>query len=190
MISTARSYILVKSIVFVGMMGSGKTAVGRLVAQRIGVPFADTDTAVEVSERMSIASLFEEKGETYFRDCETRLLEGLLSGPSRAISLGGGGFMQERNRKIIRERARSVWLKADADLLWSRVGHKTGRPLLRTENPYETLVALLAERTPTYETSDIRVLAEEGLSKDDMADKVVAELLAYSERHELLVRAA
>lgn len=189
MISTARSYILVKSIVFVGMMGSGKTAVGRLVAQRIGVPFADTDTAVEVSERMSIASLFDEKGETYFRDCETRLLEGLLSGPSRAISIGGGGFMQERNRRIIRERARSVWLKVDADLLWSRVGHKTGRPLLRTENPYETLLALLAERTPTYETADVRVSAEEGLSKDDMADKVVAELLAYSERHELLVRA-
>ena len=186
--TTARSYILTKSIVFVGMMGSGKTAIGRLVAKKMGVPFADTDSGIENSERMSISSLFDAKGENYFRERESALLLDLLSGPARAISLGGGGFMQDRNREFIRQRAKSIWLEVDVDLLWSRVGRKTGRPLLKTMDPYGTLVALLSERTPIYEMADIRVRAEEGLSKSDMADKVVAELLAYSETHALLAR--
>ena len=186
MISLAHSHTLSKSIVFVGMMGSGKTAIGRAVATRIGVPFGDTDMEVETRERMTIVSLFSEKGEAYFRDCETRALRTLLSGPVRAVSLGGGGFLSDRNRGLLRNRAVSVWLKADLDLLWSRVRHKGKRPLLKTEDPYGTLAALLEQRTPIYAQADIHVSADKRFSKDDMADNVVSELLKYSETNELL----
>ncbi len=172
-----------KNLVFVGMMGSGKSAIGKLVASKIGVPFADTDVEVENIERIPIVELFKERGEEYFRDQETQVLRNLLSGPPRLVALGGGGFLSDRNRQIIRSRGVSVWLSADAGLLWSRVKDKTHRPLLQTMDPYATLVDMLARRTPFYEMADLRVQAQDGLSKEEMAQKVADAISVYLLQH-------
>ena len=170
---------LKRSIVFVGMMGCGKTTIGRLAAGRLGLPFADTDIEIESGERNSIVELFAEKGEAYFRAIEAEILSCLLSGPPRAISIGGGAFLSDANREVIRRRAVSVWLDADVDLLWERVKNKTERPLLRTEDPYRTLAELLEQRIPIYSSADVRVQAEHGLSKEGMVEKVVVEVSNY-----------
>ena len=181
-------YTLNKSVVFVGMMGCGKTAIGRIVARLVGVPFIDTDTEIEAAERMSIVDLFRERGEEYFRRSEARALKNALDGPVRAIALGGGGFLFENNRKIIGERGLSVWLDADADLLWERTKKKATRPLLQTADPYQTLVRLLAQRTDDYRKADVRVRSEHGLSKEGMARKVIDGIVAESRIGHALAR--
>ncbi len=181
-------YTLKKSVVFVGMMGCGKTAVGQIVARHVGVPFIDTDTEIETAERMSIVELFRSRGEAYFRHRESVALQEALDGPVRAIALGGGGFLFENNRQIIGKCGFSVWLDADADLLRERTRKKATRPLLQTGNPYQTLVDLLAQRTPDYRKADIRVKSEHGLSKEKMAEKVIKCIIAEPRIEKFLVR--
>lgn len=160
----------------IGLMGAGKTAVGSAVARILGVPFRDSDQEIEAAANMTIAEIFERDGEAFFREKETQVLARLLAGPPCILSTGGGAYLRAENRALISEKGVAVWIKADLDLLWSRVRHKNTRPLLRTDNPRETLARLLAEREPAYSKAEIVVEAEPGLSVEEMARKVVRTL--------------
>jgi shikimate kinase len=126
----------------------------------------------------TIAEIFERDGEPFFRHKESQVIGRLLTGPPCVLSTGGGAFMSETNRRLIAERGVSVWLRADLDLLWNRVRHKTTRPLLRTANPRETLRALCEARNPVYALADIAVDAQADLSIEGMARKVLTALAA------------
>ena len=167
---------LKKSVVMVGMMGSGKTAVGTQLSRLLSVPFIDSDEAITAAANSSIADIFERDGEAFFRQKETEVLRRLLEGPPCVLSTGGGAFMAEVNRKMIAAKGVSVWLRADLDLLWQRVRHKTTRPLLRTANPRATLKEIYAARVPLYSLADLAVDAGVDLSIDDMARRVVEAL--------------
>jgi shikimate kinase len=162
----------------VGMMGAGKTAVGTAVARLLGVPFLDSDEEIVRAADRSIAEIFERDGEPFFRARETEVLSRLLKGTPCILSTGGGAFLSETNRALIAEFGVSVWLRADLDLLWQRVRHKTTRPLLRTDNPRETLRTLYAARRPFYQMAEIAVDSEASYSVEDMARRVVAALAA------------
>jgi len=167
---------LTRSVVLVGMMGAGKTAVGTQLARQLRVAFLDSDAEIERAANRSIAEIFARDGEVFFRARESEVLTRLLAGPPAILSTGGGAFMSEANRALIADLGISVWLKADIDLLWQRVRAKTTRPLLRTADPLATLTALLAARAPIYGLAQVVVEAEAGLSVDGMARKVVAAL--------------
>jgi len=160
----------------VGMMGSGKTAVGTQLSRLLSVPFIDSDDAIIAAANRSIAEIFERDGEPFFRQKETQVLERLLEGPACVLSTGGGAFMSETNRAMIAAKAASVWLRADLDLLWQRVRHKTTRPLLRTANPRATLRTIHEARGPVYALADLAVDADADLSIDDMARRVLEAL--------------
>ena len=176
--SDAGPWKLKKTVVLVGMMGAGKTAVGRVLAAKLHVPFLDSDAEIVTAAAMSIAEIFERDGEAFFRDRETQVIDRLLEDERGILSTGGGAFMAERNRKLMSEKGVSVWLKADLGLLWNRVKHKDTRPLLRTSNPYETLRELYEARGPIYQQADLAVEARSEYSIDDMAEKVLEALTA------------
>ncbi|MFP1644899.1 shikimate kinase [Pontitalea aquivivens] len=167
---------LTRPVVLVGMMGSGKTAVGTALARLLGVPFLDSDEEIERAAQMTVSEIFARDGEAFFRARESEVLARLLAGVPAVVSTGGGAFMADRNRTAIAERGVSVWLKADLDLLWNRVRHKNTRPLLRTPDPKGTLARLLTDREPVYALAQVVVEAQPGLSIEDMAQKVVAAL--------------
>ncbi len=172
-------YHLTKTIAVIGLMGAGKTAVGTLVAQKLGAQFLDSDHEIERAANMSVAEIFDRDGEAFFRAKESQVLERLLKGPPCILSTGGGAYLAAQNRALISEHGVALWLRADIDLLWSRVRHKDSRPLLRTDNPRETLENLLRTRTPLYQQAEIWVDGEQGLSLEEMATKVVDTLLAH-----------
>lgn len=174
---------LKKTIVMVGMMGAGKTAVGTAVARSLSVPFLDSDEEIVKAAHRSIAEIFARDGEPFFRARETEVLGRLLRGTPCILSTGGGAFLSPANRALIAEAGVSVWLRADLDLLWQRVRHKTTRPLLRTDNPRETLRQLYEARVPVYALADIAVDSAAELSVEDMAVKVIA---ALAERPDVL----
>lgn len=176
-------YIVKKTIVMVGMMGAGKTAVGRALAARLSVPFLDSDEEIATAANMSIAEIFARDGEAFFRDKESQVIERLLREQKGVLSTGGGAFLAERNRTMISKMGVSVWLKADLALLWARVRHKDTRPLLRTANPKATLNEIYDARVPLYSLADVAVQADAQYSIDDMADAVLA---ALSERVDVL----
>ncbi|MDT8326130.1 MAG: shikimate kinase [Roseovarius sp.] len=171
-VSASRHWNLKKTVVLVGMMGAGKTAVGKALAARLGVPFLDSDAEIEKAANMTIAEIFQRDGEAFFRNRETEVIDRLLDSHRGILSTGGGAFMAERNRTLISEKGVSVWLNADMDLLWSRVKGKNTRPLLRTANPYQTLKALYDARVPTYALADLNVKARSEYSIDAMAEQV------------------
>lgn len=158
------------------MMGAGKTAVGTQLARILGVPFLDSDEAIEKAANMSITEIFERDGEAFFRAKESQVLARLLAGAPSILSTGGGAFLSASNRAIIAERGVAVWLKADLDLLWNRVRHKATRPLLRTANPKETLQTMLAAREPVYAEAGLAVQARPEYSVEDMAGRVIEAL--------------
>ncbi|RAZ83376.1 shikimate kinase [Cereibacter johrii] len=162
---------LKKTVVMVGMMGAGKTAVGSALARCLNVPFLDSDEEIERAANRTIAEIFARDGEPFFREKESQVLARLLRGNPCVLSTGGGAFMAEDNRRMIREQGVSVWLKADLDVLWHRVRHKATRPLLRTPNPRETLRALLEARDPVYAQADLAVESGEG-TVEQMAVRV------------------
>ncbi|NNK78248.1 MAG: shikimate kinase [Litoreibacter sp.] len=172
----ANAGVLTQPVVLVGMMGSGKTAVGGALARMLGVDFLDSDDAIVTAANMSIAEIFERDGEPFFRKRETEVLARLLDGKPAVLSTGGGAFLSPENRELIADRAVSVWLKADLDLLWSRVRHKTTRPLLRTDNPYETLKEIAGERNPIYAKAELAVEAHADYSIEQMAQSVYETL--------------
>ena len=165
-----------KTIVLVGMMGCGKTAVGTALARQLGVPFLDSDAEIEAAANMTIAEIFARDGEPFFREKETQVIARLLDEGRGVLSTGGGAFLSERNRDLITDKGVSVWLKADLDLLWSRVRHKDTRPLLRTPDPYRTLADLYAARVPLYAKADLAVQARPDYSIDEMAGAVIDAL--------------
>lgn len=178
-IFSENTYQLTQSVVMIGMMGAGKTAVGRALADLLHVPFVDSDHEIEAAAKRTIAEIFERDGETFFRSRETEIIARILSGKPSIVSTGGGAFLQARNRDTISEGGVAVWLKADLDLLWERVRHKTTRPLLRTDDPKATLEELYHQRTPVYAEAAISVEAEPGLSIAGMAEKVALALLDH-----------
>ena len=169
--------VLQKTAVLVGMMGSGKTAVGTALARLLEAPFLDSDAEIEKAADRTIAEIFDRDGEAFFRDKETQVISRLLDAECGVLSTGGGAYLSARNRQIISDKGVAVWLRADQELLWSRVRHKNTRPLLRTKNPRETLRQLCAQREPIYALAELAVEAKREYSVNQMADKVVAALL-------------
>ena len=167
---------LTRSVVLVGMMGSGKTAIGRALAAQLGVEIRDSDAEIVTSAQLSIAEIFEKYGEAFFRDKEGKVIERLLSGPPCILSTGGGAWMSPDNRAMLDAQACVVWLQADLELLWARVRHKTHRPLLRTADPKATLTALLEDRTPAYALAPHKVRVAPGWSIEKTASEVMAVL--------------
>ncbi|RBI85112.1 shikimate kinase [Rhodosalinus halophilus] len=168
---------LKKTVAMVGMMGAGKTAVGRAVAQRLGVPFLDSDAEIEAAANLTVAEIFARDGEAFFRAKESQVLRRLLAGRPCVLSTGGGVFLSEANRAAIRARGVAVWLRVDAEVLWARVRHKDTRPLLRTPDPRATLERLLAERAPAYAQADLIVEAGPACSIEETTERVIAALL-------------
>lgn len=167
---------LKKTVVMVGMMGAGKTAVGTALARALKVPFLDSDEEIVKAADRSIAEIFARDGEPFFRDREFEVIGRLLRGTPCVLSTGGGAFLSERNRVQIQAAGVSVWLRADLDLLWQRVRHKQTRPLLRTANPRETLRELYAARLPAYALADLAVDAAPEYSIEQMAARVIEAL--------------
>ncbi len=167
---------LKKTVAMVGMMGAGKTAVGAAVARVLGVPFLDSDEEIVRAANSSIAEIFARDGEAFFRAREAEVLSRLVRGAPCVLSTGGGAFLAESNRVVISQAGVAVWLRADLDLLWQRVRHKTTRPLLRTANPRDTLRNLYKSRVPIYGLAAIIVDSAPDLSIDDMAARVIQAL--------------
>ena len=165
-----------KTVVLVGMMGAGKTAVGKALAARLAVPFLDSDAEIEAAANMSVSEVFARDGEPFFRAKESQIIARLLDGPPGILSTGGGAFLAKENRVLISERGVSLWLNADLDLLWSRVRHKDTRPLLRTDNPRKTLSEIYESRVPIYRLADLSVAADPRYSIDDMAGAAIEVL--------------
>ncbi len=171
-----QGYRLNKTVVLVGMMGAGKTAVGRAVAARLGVPFLDSDAEIEAAANLSVPEIFERDGEAFFRKRESEVIARLLKQERCILSTGGGAFLAESNRDMISRDGVSLWLNADLPLLWQRVRHKESRPLLRTPNPYATLAEIYRARVPVYEKADISVICQPSFSIEAMASRVIAAL--------------
>ncbi|MFO8125616.1 shikimate kinase [Yoonia sp.] len=159
-----RQYHLKRTVVLVGMMGSGKTAIGRALAAALDVPFVDSDAAIEEAAAATIAEIFERDGEVFFRKREAEVLRRLLSGPPRVVSTGGGAFLAQANRDAIAQMGVAVWLDADLEILWERVRHKDTRPLLRTADPKATLAAIYQERTPIYSLAGLKITVKDNAS--------------------------
>ncbi|WP_377402167.1 shikimate kinase [Rhizobium helianthi] len=179
----ARLAIGRRNLVFVGLMGAGKSVIGRMVAQQLSLPFMDTDAEIERVSRMTISELFASYGEVEFRALETRVMERLLKGGPRVISTGGGAFINERTRAAIKRDGVSVWLRADLEVLWERVCRREHRPLLKTENPKQTLENLMNQRYPIYAEADLTVESRD-VRKETVTAEVLAAIAAMAEGQE------
>jgi len=144
-----------RTIALVGLMGAGKSCIGRLLAAALGLPFVDADKEIEAAAGCSIEDIFAAHGEAAFRDGERRVIARLLTQPKMVLATGGGAFMDPETRQLIRERATSVWLRADADLLVRRTSRRNNRPLLQRGDPREILARLIDERYPVYAEADV-----------------------------------
>ena len=172
-----QGFVLKKTVVMVGMMGAGKTAVGRALAQLLDVPFLDSDHEIEAAANRTVPEIFARDGEAFFRARETEVINRLLRGQACVLSTGGGAFLSDVNRAAISGHGVSVWLNADIDLLWSRVRHRDTRPLLRTADPRATLAALYEARVPDYSKADLQVPCAPPVAIEQMAQRVVETLL-------------
>lgn len=168
--------VLRRTIVLVGMMGSGKTAIGRTLAHRLGVPYVDSDAEIETAANATISEIFEKSGEPFFRDREAEIIARLLQSAPCVLSTGGGAYLADRNRAAISQHGVAIWLDADLDLLWERVRHKDTRPLLRTADPRKTLGEIFVARNPIYAMADLRAEAKPAFSIDEMTDEVLRVL--------------
>jgi shikimate kinase len=167
-----------RCLVLVGLMGAGKTSIGRRLAQRLDLRFVDADTAIEEAAGMTIPEIFARDGEAYFRDGERRVIGRLLSEGPQVLATGGGAFMTAETRAAILEGHVSIWLKAELDTLMNRVRRRGNRPLLKTENPEATMRRLMEERYPVYALADITVLSRDS-THDEVTDAVIAGILAF-----------
>lgn len=167
-----------RSIVLVGLMGAGKTAIGRKVATALGLTFIDSDQEIEDVSRMTIPELFELYGEPEFRALEQRVIARVLESGPQILSTGGGAYMNAQTREAIASNAVSVWLKADLDLLMERVSKKQNRPLLKNDNPRAVLERLMNERYPVYALADLTVV-----TRDERKEVIAAEVIEALDRH-------
>ncbi len=161
-----------RSLVLVGMMGAGKSSIGRKLAARLGLPFVDADAEIERAAGMNILDIFTKHGEPSFRAGETRVIARLLDGGPQVLATGGGAFMNPETRAAIRAKGISIWLKADYDVLLRRIKRRSDRPMLKTEDPAETLKHLLEKRDPVYAEADLTVH-----SRDVPHETIIAEIL-------------
>ncbi len=164
-----------RTIALVGLMGAGKSTVGRHLAVRLDLAFADADIEIETAAGCSIPEIFERHGEEAFREGERRVIARLLRGGPRVLATGGGAFVDRETRDRIKARAISVWLRADLDLLMSRVARRDDRPLLKRGDPRGIMERLIAERHPVYAEADIAVDSDEG-PHDAIVERIVAAL--------------
>ncbi len=167
-----------RSIVLVGMMGAGKSSVGRRLAARLGIPFVDADIEIEKAAGMTIPEIFAAHGEPYFRAGEARVIARLLDGGPQVLATGGGAFMNADTRAAIRQKGLSVWLRATLDVLLRRIKRRTDRPLLQDVDPVETLTRLIDERYPIYAEADLTVDSRE-VTHDTIVDEIVAGLRGH-----------
>ena len=158
-----------RTIILVGMMGAGKSCIGRRLAAEFGVKFVDADAEIEAAAGCAIEDIFERHGEAAFRDGERRVIARLLDQPVHVLATGGGSFMDPDTRALIKQRGISLWLKADLALLLKRTSRRNNRPLLKRGDPKEILARLIGERYPVYEQADIIVE-----SQDDPPETTVA----------------
>jgi shikimate kinase len=164
-----------RTIVMVGLMGVGKTSVGRRLAQRLGLDFIDADHEIEAAAGCTIEEIFERFGETAFRDGERRIIQRLLERPPHVLATGGGAFIDAETRSRIKGAAVSVWLNADLEVLVRRVGRRNNRPLLKRGDPRDVLTALMQQRNPIYAEADIRIDSADGPT-DATVERVVEAL--------------
>lgn len=167
-----------RSIVLVGMMGAGKSSIGRRLAGRLGVPFVDADIEIEKAAGMSIPEIFAAHGEPYFRAGETRVIARLLDSGPQVLATGGGAFMNPETRAAIAAKGISVWLRATLDVLTKRIKRRADRPLLKNGNPVETLRRLIDERYPTYAEAALTVESRD-VPHDTIVEEIVEGLRGY-----------
>lgn len=167
-----------RSIVFVGLMGAGKTAIGRKVATALGLTFTDSDHEIETVSRMTVPELFERYGEAEFRALEQRVILRILENGPQVLSTGGGAYMNDQTRTAIAEQGVSIWLKADIDILMERVSKKQNRPLLKNPDPKAVLERLMTERYPVYALADVCVP-----TRDEKKEVIAAEVIEALGRH-------
>jgi len=161
-----------RSVVMVGLMGAGKTTVGRRLAAGLGLPFVDADQEIEAAAGMTVSEIFESQGEEYFRDGERRVIARLLAGEQKVLATGGGAFVDAETRELVRSTSVSVWLRGELSLLLRRVSRRVNRPLLKS-NPQEVMERLIEERYPIYREADITVD-----SRDVPHEQIVEEIIA------------
>ena len=161
-----------RSVVLIGMMGAGKSTIGRRLSARLRLPFLDADSEIEAAASMSIPDIFETHGEPHFRNGEARVIARLLDSGPAVLATGGGAFMREDTRSRIGSKAVSIWLKADLDIIMKRVKRRADRPLLQTADPAATVGRLISEREPVYKSADITIL-----SRDVPHEKIVDECI-------------
>ncbi|WP_342360231.1 shikimate kinase [Terrarubrum flagellatum] len=176
--SSIRDALGGRALVLVGMMGAGKTSLGKRLAARLNLPFRDADAEIEAAAQMTIPEIFAQHGETFFRDGERRVISRLLAEGSIILATGGGAYMNPETRAQIAARGVSVWLKADFDVLMRRVRKRSNRPLLHTTDPEETLRKLIEQRYPTYALADVTVYSRE-LPHETMVEEAIAAITAH-----------
>jgi shikimate kinase len=164
-----------RSIVLIGMMGSGKSSIGRRLAARLAIPFVDADTEIEQAAGMTIAEIFEHHGEPYFRAGEARVIARLLDHGPQVLATGGGAYINRETRAAIHHKGVAIWLKAELEVLMKRIKRRGDRPLLKSGDPAATLTALIAERYPIYAEADLTVLSRD-VPHDTIVDEIVAVL--------------
>lgn len=172
-----------RTIVLVGLMGAGKTKIGRRLASRLNLPFFDSDDEIESAAGETIEEIFANRGEAVFRDGERRVIARLLDGSVHVLSTGGGAFMDPATRRLIAARGVSVWLRAELDVLFARVSRRTNRPLLKTPDPRAVLAGLMDRRYPIYAEADITI--DSGNGPPDATTSRVIAALAHCARTQL-----
>ena len=176
--TSVRPFRVPKTVALVGLMGAGKTSIGRRLAQRLALPFIDADAEIETAAGTTIESIFESHGETAFRDGERRVIARLLEGPVHVLATGGGAFMDAATRALVRERAISLWLRADIEMMLARVVRRGNRPLLKNRDPRRVLEGLIAERYPIYAEADLVVDSVDGPPEATL-ERVMAALAGF-----------
>lgn len=173
-----------RSIALIGMMGVGKTTVGRRLAKKLGLPFHDSDDEIEKASGRTVAGYFRDHGEQAFRVGETKVIERLLSGPPILLATGGGAYINDVTRKALQDGASTVWLKADFDTIMQRVSRNKKRPLLNVDDPAATLKKLIDERYPVYAQADVTVNASRGPHTRTVAAVENALIKHYAQSNE------
>lgn len=168
---------LERTVALVGMMGVGKSTVGKKLAESLGSPFVDSDDEIVRAAGLSVQEIFERHGEPEFRRGERRVIERLLNGPPIVLATGGGAYMDPDTRALLKEKATTVWLRADLDLIWKRVNRRDTRPLLKRENPKQVLADLLAVRAPIYAEADFAIDSGDGPASD--AVKAIRDAMGF-----------
>lgn len=182
-IQLIRSRLGSQTITIVGLMGAGKSVIGRKVAAKLKIPFVDADAEIEKAAKMTVADIFTSYGEPEFRRLEKSVIKRVLESGPQILATGGGAYMDDETRDVIGENGVCLWLSADIELLMQRVSKKTTRPLLRNPNPRGVMEDLINERYPLYALADLEV-ASQDVSKDEMTNTMISALATHMRQNE------